>query len=69
MGSKKLKRRKWEVHEAIPLELEINKKEYKKMIEVIADIFYQHVCQLQKDQTYSENSIELSTPLQIKDVA
>jgi hypothetical protein len=69
MGSKKLKRRKWEVHEAIRLELEINKKEYKKMIEVIADIFYHHVCQLQKDQTYSKNSIELSSSLKIKGAA
>jgi hypothetical protein len=66
---KKITRKKWNVEKVRALKLEINEKEYKKRVEVIADIFYHHICQLQKDQNNSKNSIELSTAVHLNDAA
>ena len=66
---KKTIRKRWNVESVRLLKLETNEKEYKKRVEVIADIFYHHICQLQKNQNNSKNSIELSTQVHLNDAA
>ena len=58
-ANKKIRRKRWEIKE----------KEHNKMIEIMADIFYHHICQPQEDQNLSDNSICSSETLQLKTAA
>lgn len=55
--TKKSKRRKWDVNYVKLVKFEQDEKEYKKMVEVMADIFYHHIRQLYKDQKLTQNSL------------
>ena len=68
-SDKKIKRKRWEIKEVVLKEVEVSEKEQNKMVEIMADIFYHHVCQLQEDQNFSENSICTSETLQHKAAA
>ena len=54
---KKVTRRKWAIKEVKMKEVEITEKDRKKMVEVMADIFYHRICQPQEDLIFSDNSI------------
>ena len=66
---KKIRRKRWEIKEVTLKEVEISEKERNKMVEIMADIFYHHICQPQEDQNFSDKSICTSTTLQLKTAA
>ncbi len=68
-ANKKIRRKRWEIKEVELKEVEISEKEHNKMIEIMADIFYHHICQPQEDQNLSDNSICSSETLQLKTAA
>lgn len=53
-----MKRKKWDVDFVKLLKIELDEKEYKKTVEVMADIFYHHIRQLYKDQKLNSNSLD-----------
>ena len=64
MSEQKIKRRRWNIKEVSLKKVEIEEKEQNKMVEIMADIFYHHICQPQEDQNFSDNSICTSKTLQ-----
>ncbi len=65
----KIRRKRWEIKEVTLKEVEVSEKEQNKMVEIMADIFYHHICQPQEDQNFSDKPSCTSKTLQLKTAA